>query len=133
MLLITRLLDKGGAIGTFVAAMGCASCFPAIGSLGAALGLGFLAGFEGIFINTLLPIFAAIALAANLVSFFSHKVWYRTLLGISGPTMVLLTMYPLWSYNWSTYLLYAGIVMMLGVALWDIFSPPKNVCTTKAV
>lgn len=133
MLLITRLLDKGGAIGTFVAAMGCASCFPAIGSLGAALGLGFLAEFEGIFINTLLPIFAAIALAANLVSFFSHKVWYRTLLGIAGPTMVLLTMYPLWSYNWSTYLLYAGIVMMMAVALWDIFSPPKNICTTKAV
>ena len=133
MVLISRLFDKGGVIGTFVAAMGCASCFPALGSLGAALGLGFLAEFEGVFINTLLPIFAAIALAANLVSFFSHKVWYRTLLGITGPTMVLLTMYPLWSYNWSTYLLYAGIVMMLVVALWDIFSPPKNVCTTKAV
>jgi len=133
MALISRLIEKGGVLGTILAAMGCASCFPALGSLGAALGLGFLAEFEGVFINTLLPIFVAIALAANLVSFFSHKVWYRSLLGITGPTMVLLTMYPLWSYNWSTYLLYTGIVIMLVVALWDIFSPPKNVYTTKAV
>ena len=133
MVLISRLFDKGGAIGTFVAAMGCASCFPALGSLGAGLGLGFLAEFEGVFINTLLPIFAAIALAANLMSFISHKIWHRTLLGITGPTMVLLTMYPLWSYNWSTYLFYTGIVMMLIVALWDIFSPPKNICMVKAV
>lgn len=131
MVLISRLFDKAGALGTIVSAMGCASCFPALGSLGAALGMGFLAQYEGVFINTLLPIFAAIALAANVISFFSHKVWYRTLFGIAGPIMVLLTMYPLWTYNWSTYLLYAGIVLMLVVALWDIFSPPKKVCVSK--
>ena len=123
---VSRLFDKAGALGTIIAAMGCASCFPALGSLAAALGMGFLAQYEGIFINTLLPVFAAIALGANLIAFFSHKVWYRTLLGITGPTMVLLTMYPLWAYNWSTYLLYAGLVLMLGVALWDIYSPPKK-------
>ena len=128
---ISRIFDKAGALGTIVAAMGCASCFPALGSLGAALGMGFLAQYEGIFINTLLPVFAAIALGANLIAFFSHKVWYRTLFGITGPTMVLLTMYPLWAYNWSTYLLYAGLILMLVVALWDIFSPPKKVCTNR--
>jgi len=130
---ISRFFDKTGALGTFLAALGCASCFPALGSLGAALGMGFLAQYEGIFINTLLPVFAAIALGANLIAFFSHKVWYRTLFGIAGPIMVLLTMYPLWRYNWSTYLLYAGLVLMLVVALWDIFSPPKKVCTSKGV
>lgn len=130
---IGRLFGKAGALGTIVAAMGCASCFPALGSLGAALGMGFLAQFEGIFINTLLPVFAAIALGANLIAFFSHKVWYRTLFGIAGPTMVLLTMYPLWTYNWSTYLLYAGLALMLVVALWDIFSPAKKVCASKGV
>jgi len=133
MVWISRFFDKGGALGALVAAMGCASCFPALGSLGAALGMGFLAQYEGIFINTLLPIFAAIALGANVTAFFSHKIWYRTLFGIAGPTMVLLTMYPLWAYNWSTYLLYAGLVLMLVVALWDIFSPPKKVCASKGV
>ncbi len=125
---ITSLFDKTGAIGALTAAMGCASCFPALGSLGAALGLGFLAHYEGLFINTLLPVFAGIALAANLFAFFSHKIWYRTLAGITGPTMVLLTMYPLWTYDWSTYLLYAGIALMLIVSIWDIVSPPGKAC-----
>lgn len=124
----SRIFDKAGALGAIIAAMGCASCFPALGSLAAALGMGFLAQYEGIFINTLLPVFAVIALVANLIAFASHKVWYRTLFGIAGPTMVLLTMYPLWKYYWSTYLLYAGLVLMLVVALWDIVSPPKKVC-----
>jgi len=123
-----RLFDKTGALGTLTAAMGCASCFPALGSLAASLGLGFLAQWEGVFINTLLPIFAWIALGANVFAFFSHKVWYRTLAGVTGPIMVLLTMGPLWPYNWSTYLLYGGIALMLVVSIWDIVRPPKKVC-----
>ena len=39
--LITRIADKAGALGSVVSAMGCAACFPAIASLGAAIGLGF--------------------------------------------------------------------------------------------
>ncbi len=126
---IISLFDKTGALGAFTAAMGCASCFPALGSLGAAMGLGFLAQYEGMFVNTLLPVFAWIALIANVIAFFSHKIWYRTLAGISGPIMVLLTMGPLWIYNWSTNLLYAGIAMMIIVSIWDIVSPPRKVCS----
>ena len=36
MALITRVADKAEVFGSFVAAMGCASCFPALASLGAA-------------------------------------------------------------------------------------------------
>lgn len=93
---LTSLFDKTGALGVLTATMGCASCFPAFGSLGAAIGLGFLQQYEGLFLNTLLPVFAVIALAANIFSFFIHKVWYRGLAGITGPIMVLLTMFPLW-------------------------------------
>ena len=39
---LTRAADKAGVIGSIVTAMGCAACFPALASLGAALGLGFL-------------------------------------------------------------------------------------------
>lgn len=130
---INRFFDKGGVLGTLLAAMGCASCFPALGSLGAALGMGFLAHYEGLFINTLLPLFAAIALVANLFAFLSHRIWYRTLLAIAGPIMVLLTMYPLWKYYWSTYLLYAGLVLMLIVAVWDIVSPAHRVCASREI
>jgi len=126
--LVTRFFDKAGALGTLTAAMGCASCFPALGSLASSLGVGFLAQYEGIFVNTLLPIFAAIVLAANVLAFFTHKIWYRGLIGIAGPIMVLLTMYPLWFYSWSTYLLYAGIVLMLLVSIWDIISPAHKIC-----
>ena len=67
MNLLSRLGDKTGALGTLVSAMGCAACFPAIASLGAAVGLGFLSHWEGLFINTLLPLFAAVALVANVL------------------------------------------------------------------
>jgi len=127
---LIRLFDKTGALGAIVAAMGCASCFPALGALGASLGLGFLAQFEGVFINTLLPVFAWIALGANVASFLSHRRWVRLLAGVSGPSMVLLSLYPLWSYGWSTYLFYAGLVLMLVVAIWDIASPTKKLCYT---
>ena len=125
----SHLFDKTSALGTLITAMGCASCFPALGSLAAALGVGFLAQFEGIFINTLLPVFAAIALTATIFSFISRKVWYRPLAGITGPSMVLVTLYPLWTYEWSTNLLYAGIALMMLVSIWDILSPAKSLCS----
>ena len=42
--------------------MKLSSLFEKLGSVGATLGLGFLAQLEGLFINKLLPIFAVIAL-----------------------------------------------------------------------
>ena len=43
--LITRIAGKTGALGSVVSAMGCAACFPAIASFGAAIGLGFLSQY----------------------------------------------------------------------------------------
>lgn len=128
MQIISRLVDKVGSVGALVSAMGCAACFPALASLGASVGLGFLSAYEGVFINKLLPIFAIIVLVANVLAFFSHKIWYRTLAGITGPIMVLLTLYPLWKYGWSTTLFYTGLALMLAVSIWDIVSPPIKTC-----
>lgn len=132
MNVITRIADKTGALGSLVSTMGCAMCFPAVASFGAAIGLGFLAQWEGVFVNTLLPLFAAIALIANGLGWFSHRQWHRSLLGVIGPAMVLLTLYPLWKYGWSTYLLYAGLVFMLAVAIWDVLSPANRRCSLDA-
>jgi mercuric ion transport protein len=126
----SSLIDKSGTVGAIVAAMGCASCFPAIAALGASVGLGFLGHYEGLFINTLLPVFAGIALGANILSFFSHRIWYRLLAGIAGPSMVLATLYLFWADNWSTYLFYAGLAVMLAVSIWDIVSPPRRACAS---
>ena len=129
---LSRLGDKTGVLGTLVSAMGCGACFPAIASLGAAVGLGFLEQWEGVFVNTLLPLFAGVALFANFVGWFSHHQYLRTILGMTGPSMVLATMFPLWQYDWSTYLLYTGIAMMMATSIWDLLSPANRRCVDGA-
>lgn len=127
-----RAGDKAGALGALVSAMGCAMCFPAIASLGAALGLGFLGQWEGLFINTLLPAFAWLALAVNGLGWLAHRQWHRSLLGMLGPTVLLLSLYPWFQYGWSSYTTYAGIGLMLAVAIWDLLSPANRRCADGA-
>jgi len=91
---IGRIGDKAGSLGALVSAMGCAMCFPAIASLGTAAGLGFLSQWEGLFINTLLPLFASLALAVNALGWLAHRQWHRSLLGMLGPAVLLLSLYP---------------------------------------
>lgn len=126
--LFARIGDKAGSLGALVSAMGCAMCFPAIASLGTALGLGVLSQWEGMFVNTLLPLFAWIALAANGLGWFSHRQWHRSLLGIAGPTLLLLSLYPWFQYGWSTYVTYLALALMVAVSLWDIFSAANKRC-----
>ena len=125
---LIRLADKSGAVGAIVSTMGCAMCFPALASIGAAIGLGFLSQWEGLFVNTLLPLFAWIALIANALGWFSHRQWQRSLAGVTGPVIVLLSLYPWWTYGWSTWTLYGGLALMLIVAAWDLLSPAHHRC-----
>lgn len=126
--LVTRIADKAGALGSVVSAMGCAACFPAIASLGAAVGLSFLSEYEGLFITKLLPLFAAIALVANGLGWFSHLQWHRTLLGMVGPAMVLAAMLLFFGQWWTARLLYTGLAIMVGVSIWDLVSPAHRRC-----
>lgn len=100
--------------------------FPALGSLASALGLGFLSHFEGIAVNTLLPIFATLALLVNLYNWYKNQNHTRGTLGVIGPIAVLLTLYPLWQYDWSTYLFYVGICLMIVMSVLDIVKPLKE-------
>ncbi|VTU44796.1 organomercurial transporter MerC [Variovorax sp. RA8] len=127
--LIARIGDKAGALGSVVSAMGCAGCFPALGSLGVALGLGFLNQYEEFFITRLLPLFAAIALLANALSWFSHRQWHRSVLGMVGPAIVLAALHPFFGYGWTEQLLYAGLTIMVGVSVWDLLAPAHRRCT----
>lgn len=126
--LLTRFGDKIGSLGALVSTMGCAMCFPAIASLGAAVGLGFLSQWEGLFIHTLLPFFAWITLVLNGLGWLSHRQWHRSVLGMIGPVLLLLSLYPLFRYGWSSYVTYTALGLMVGVSLWDIFSPSNKRC-----
>lgn len=129
---VERIADKAGAVGSVVSAMGCAACFPAIASLGAAVGLGFLSQYEGLLLTRLLPLFAVIALVANGLGWFRHREWHRTLLGMVGPVIVLLALYPFFGRWWTAQLLYVGLATMVGVSIWDLVAPAHRRCAPDA-
>jgi len=125
---ISRIADKAGTLGSIVSAFACAACFPAIASIGAAMGLGFLQEFEGLFITRLMPLFAAIALVANALGWLSHRQWHRSMLGMVGPTLVLGALGWLGGDGWPFALLYAGLSLMLAVSVWDLLWPGHRRC-----
>ena len=124
--MIRSITDKFSSGGVWVAALSCTACFPALGSLSSALGLGFLSHFEGIAVNILLPLFASISLLVNLYSWYKHKQIIRGTLGVAGPIAVLLTLYPLWQYGWSSYLFYVGIGLMIFMSILDLVKPVRK-------
>lgn len=126
--LITRVADKAGALGTIVSTMGCAICFPALASFGAAIGLGFLSQYEGLFISKLLPLFAILALLANALGWLSHRQWHRSLLGMVGPSIVLAAILLFLGNGWAENLFYVGLAFMVGVSIWDFVSPANRRC-----
>ncbi len=129
MAFVNRAAGKAGALGSVVSAMGCAACFPALATLGGAIGLGFLAQWEGLFITTLLPLFAALALVANVVGWFSHRQWWRGALGVIGPLLVLSAALLMRFYGVQTApLLYVGLALMVGVAIWELVAPAAPRC-----
>ncbi len=132
MALTARIADKAGFLGTFVSAMGCASCFPALASLGAAVGLGFLTRWEGLFITKLIPLFALLALVANAVSWRSHRQMHRLVLGLIGPLLVLsAALLMRLAHIRTAALLYVGLAFMFVVSVWDLVTPPGQHCTAQ--
>ncbi len=132
MSLLTRLADKAGLIGSVVSAAACVNCFPALASLGAAIGLGVLSPYEGLFIRVLLPAFAIIALLANMLGWLSHRQWPRAALGVLGPLLVLLAVFVMRASGHRTgWLLYPGLLLMVAVSIRDLLAPaPSASCRT---
>ena len=118
----------GGSLGAVASAMGCAMCFPAIASLGGALGLGFLGQWEWTLIETVLPAFAVLVLVISALGYFAHKQWLRSALGMFGPMLLLLSLYPLFQYAWSTYVTYSALVIMVVFSIGDLVYPSNRHC-----
>lgn len=125
-MMFTRFSEKLSMLGVWLSALSCTACFPALGALATSLGLSFLAPFEGIAINTLMPIFATLALILNSYAWYQHKHWQRGLISLIGPIAVLLTLYPFWQYAWSTQLFYLGIALMLLNSILDLIKPIRG-------
>ncbi len=122
--------ERVGTGGAVLSALGCAACFPLLASLAGYLGLGFLAAYEGLLINILLPVFVVLVLISHaMVGLRARNVW-RLLWGVVGPAMILATLYLIWSYSWSTYVFYLGLLLMLAVSLWNMLSPPGETCAS---
>lgn len=128
---ITGMADKAGLVGSIVGAMGCSACFPALASLGAAIGLGFLTRWESVFITTLIPLFALIALSANAVGWAHHRRAWRGLCSIVGPILVLAAAILMRYRGIRTEpLMIAGLACMLAVSIWDLAAPPGRRCAS---
>lgn len=120
---LVRWTDKTGVVGSIVSTMGCAVCFPALASIGAAIGLGFLSQWESVFVSVLLPLFAFITLLANALGWLNHRQWHRSVLGMIGPVLVLIG-----RYTFVSDVLYVGLALMVGVSIWDLVSPAHRRC-----
>jgi mercuric ion transport protein len=123
---ISSAFDKTSSFGSLLAAMSCAGCFPALGSLGAAIGLGFLSRYEGFLFHKLMPALAVLALVANCMTWYRHRVALRGVLSVAGPVAVLTALLAFWQYDWSIYLFYAGLALMLVVSVLDIVRPARR-------
>ena len=126
--IVTRLGDKSGSLGAVIAAMGCSFCFPAIASLGAAIGLGFLAQWEGFLLTKVLPGAAILTLLVNILGYFYHRQWYRSVAGVTGPITILLILNFWFATYWRSDAIYAALGLMVAVSIWDIFWPANRHC-----
>ena len=125
---ILGLGDKVGFGGSFVAALGCTACFPALAGISSALGLGFLSQWEGILVSRVIPIIAFMVLVINILGFFSHRQWSRTLLGVIGPILVMIG-----AIEMNQLFLFPGLAFMLGVSVWDVVSQRNKRCETAKI
>lgn len=127
----TSIAGSGSTMGAIIAAMSCPACFPALASLASALGLGFLGRFEGPAIRYILPLFALVGLAANVIG-GRRRGWARMVIGIVGPLLVLAAALLMATYGMPTeWLLYPGLVLMIAVAIWDLKATGAAITPTK--
>lgn len=131
---LSRILDKAGVVGTVIGSFSCALCFPATASIGAAIGMGFLSRWEGLFVGILIPVFAALSVVANLLAWFSHREWYRVLLGAIGPVLVMIgdlgMSFHVLVAGTSRAIFYLGLAVMIVIGVWDLLRPAHHHCAT---
>lgn len=119
-------LEKLGTAGAILAAILCPICFPKLALIGAALGLGALAPFEGWFAAAA-QVFLVLAVIGHLVAFRRHRNLWVPLLACIGASLVLGT---LW-FRYVEALVYLGLLSVVLATVWSVFALRK--CCTSTV
>lgn len=106
------ILDKFGAAGSLLAAASCPACFPLLGVVGSAVGLGVLKPFEGIAFYVFQAL-VLLALIGNLSAYFNHRKIFPLLIGVGSPLLIFFSLYGVYR-QW---VLYTGLFGMLAAAI----------------
>ena len=102
------LLEKTGTVGAVVAALACPICFPKVALIGAAIGLGALAPFEGYIAIGVQALFV-LAFVGQVLAYPRHR--NRWLLGLSVFSTALL--FVAYYVSASTLLLEASLALLV--------------------
>ncbi len=110
-------VEKIGSVGALLAAGACPVCFPMLAVVGSALGLGVLQPFEGkvFFVFQLLVL---LALAGNVISFFTHRNVLALTVGTAGPVLIFFALY----IHFHPAVLYAGLFGLIAASTLNIIA-----------
>lgn len=106
-------LERAGTLGAVVAAAACPVCFPKLALLGALLGFGVFAPYEGVLIVVVL-ILAGAAWAGHVAAYRRHR--RRALLAAATAATVLL--YVGYFVAGSPLLMQSSLVALAGASVW---------------
>ncbi len=108
---------KFGTSGALLAAILCPICFPKLALVGALLGLGVLAPYEGWFAAAA-QVFLVVALLGHVVAYRRHRNrWIAALAGVG----VALVLGSLWLFYVET-LVYLGLAVVSAATIWSVFA-----------
>jgi len=110
-------LEKLGTAGAMLAAILCPVCFPKLALIGALLGLGALAPYEGWFAAAA-QVFLVLALAGHVVAFRRHG---NRLIAVLAGAGVALVLGSLW-LHYVEALVYLGLAAVVAATVWSVFT-----------
>lgn len=111
------ILDKCGAVGSFLAAAACPACFPLLGIVGSAVGLGVFKPFEGIAFYVFQGL-VLLALIGNISAYLNHRKIFPLVIGVGSPLLIFFSLYGIYL----TWVLYTGLFGLLAAAVLNFFT-----------
>lgn len=117
--------ERLGTFGAVLAATLCPICFPKLALVGAALGLGVLAPFEGWFAMAS-QIFLVVAWLGHILAYRRHRNKWVPALATTG---VLLVLGSLW-FRYVEVLVYLGLFAVVAATIWSTFAVDRRACSS---
>lgn len=111
------ILDKCGAVGAFLAAASCPACFPLLGVVGSAVGLGVFKPVEGVAFYVFQGL-VLLALVGNISAYFNHRKIFPLVIGVGSPFLIIFSLYGIY-LQW---ILTTGLFGMLAAAILNFLA-----------